>query len=481
MAEIKTVSKNAFGKMLLDQYVDTSTGQIEIRSAQAIDALGIKGDLLAISTGTNWKVVDPEGFRRSYNNLQTLNGLKTLTQEEFDKAFNNIGVPKFNNDRAAVLNNPDNYDSIAISEGNRAAFVQRNIPLVKDPKTGLMVSSKGVKQTLPTEEEQPVEENKEDDGGANQDNKPPTFILGEGQSSINKTILDAGKDKGGTKETLRYPLEPSGPFEYDYISITAYDYKPSTLDNNYNPDKNIQGVGDAPGQKYETVILPMQPTLSETNAVNWSDDQLNPIQKAFGNAAAGSIKGIGNMNVKQIGEALGNLGTEITDAFGDSTTKSFVTAYFAGQAVGANLVGRTTGMVINPNLELLFNGPNLRSFNFNFKLTPRSAKESAVCRKIIRAFKRNMAVSRTEANLFLLSPRIFKLKYIYKNEEDHPFLNKFKPCALTNFAVDYTPDGSYATFDLDGGMTQYNLAFTFSEVMPIYAEDIPTNGDTMGY
>ena len=468
--------------MVLDQYVDPSTGQIEVRSAEAIFGTGIKGDLLAISTGKNWKLVDPEGFRRRYNNNQTTQGLKTVSKEEFERLWNTIGVPAMNNDRAAVLNNPENYDSIEISEGNRAAFYQKNIPGIKDPKTGLMVSSTGVKQTLPTQEEQTEsEDTTQNSGGGEEEDKKPTFILGESQETIDQTILAAGKDKGGKNETLRYPLDPSGPFEYDYIKITAYDYKPSGLDNDYDVDKNIKSASGGIGQKYETVVLPMQPTLSETNGVSWSNDQLNPIQRAFGEAAAGSIEGIGNMNVKQIGKALGNLGTDIKKAFGDSTTKSFVTAYFAGQAVGANLVGRTTGMVINPNLELLFNGPNLRSFNFNFKLTPRSADESVVCRKIIRAFKRNMAVSRTEADLFLLSPRIFKLEYIFKDKTVHPFLNKFKPCALTNFAVNYTPDGSYATFNQDGGMTQYNLDFTFSEVMPIYAEDIPTDGDTMGY
>ena len=141
-------------------------------------------------------------------------------------------------------------------------------------------------------------------------------------------------------------------------------------------------------------------------------------------------------------------------------------------------------MVINPNLELLFNGPSLRTFNFNFKLTPRSAKESEVCRKIIRAFKRNMAVSRTEANLFLMSPRLFQLKYIFKDDtqQEHPYLNKFKPCAMTNFAVNYTPDGSYATFDTTGSMTQFNLDMSFTEVMPIYSDDIPANETTtMGY
>ena len=312
----------------------------------------------------------------------------------------------------------------------------------------------------------------------------PTDVNGDGVvEEVNPTIPTA--IRGGTAKTLRYPYhEPPAGFEYDYISITAYDYKPSGLDvlnSSYNKsDKNIER-----GQKYETIFFPMQPQLSETNAVSWSDDQLNPVQAVLGQAAAGLIKGIGNISVEELKGAFSGLTASINEAMNDANLKKFVVSYFAGQAVGANLVGRSNGMVINPNLELLFNGPNLRTFSFNFRLTPRSQIESEEIRRIIRAFKRNMAVSRSSSNLFLLSPRIFELKYIYKGGGDHPYLNKFKPCALSNFQVNYTPDGSYATFDSTGSLTAYDLTMTFSEVMPIYADDIPDTADdkisTMGY
>ncbi len=69
----------------------------------------------------------------------------------FRAIFNKEGIKDFNNDRAAVLNNPDNYATPELAEGNRAGFVQRNIPLVRDPRTNLMVSSAGVQQTIPSQ------------------------------------------------------------------------------------------------------------------------------------------------------------------------------------------------------------------------------------------------------------------------------------------------------------------------------------------
>jgi len=308
-------------------------------------------------------------------------------------------------------------------------------------------------------------------------------VISQGVEEVNP-LLDT-KSRGGATKILRYPYHvPPAGFEYDYISITAHDYQPSGLDifgGEYGSDKYYKANKNL-GKPYETVYFPMQPQLSETNAVSWSDDQLNPVQALLGKTAEDAIRGIGNLNLGQIYGAFTNLNDSARLILEDPKIRPFINAYFAGQAVSANLIGRSTGMVINPNLELLFNGPNLRTFNFNFRLTPRSQDESEEIRRIIRAFKRNMAVSRSGSNFFLTSPRIFELKYIYKGGGDHPYLNKFKPCALSNFGVNYTPDGSYATFDSSGSLTAYDLTMSFSEIMPIYADDIPDNTEvTMGY
>ena len=65
----------------------------------------------------------------------------------------------------------------------------------------------------------------------------------------------------------------------------------------------------------------------------------------------------------------------------------------------------TGGAVLNPNLELLFKGPQLRTFNFNFKFRPRFKEENEEIRKIIKAFKRNMHPQRSSGEMFLLTPK----------------------------------------------------------------------------
>ena len=117
----------------------------------------------------------------------------------------------------------------------------------------------------------------------------------------------------------------------------------------------------------------------------------------------------------------------------------------------------------------------LRTFNYNYRFTPREPKEAKEIKNIIRFFKKQMAPKRSTSRIFLKSPNVFKLKYQFKNG-DHPFLNNIKMCALNGFTVDYTPDGSYSTYNDDGGegdgsMTSYNVGLSFMEMTPIYNED----------
>ena len=65
----------------------------------------------------------------------------------------------------------------------------------------------------------------------------------------------------------------------------------------------------------------------------------------------------------------------------------------------------------------------------------------------------------------------------------HPFMNKIKPCALTSINVNYTPDGSYMTYETNGSMIGYDLNLTFQEIEPVYRSDQEAEytQDNMGF
>ena len=309
-----------------------------------------------------------------------------------------------------------------------------------------------------------------------------------GQRPLSPEEMGWGRNTQGPQPTAgypgmvyRYPLEIPD-LGYDFIKITAYEYIRAGINVGRSRESAVERLYNLLNRPLERIILPMQPNLSETNSVDWGGDKLNAVQMALGNTALGSIEALSNFDVAGTFAAFGQGAQNLKEMMNDNATKSFIAAYFAGQAVGTNITARSTGTVINPNLELLFSGPRLRTFNFNFTFTPRSEEESKEIRKIIKTFKRNMAPQRSSSGLFLKTPRIFRLEYIYNDtDRQHPFLNKFKPCAMTNFSVNYTPDGSYMTYGDNGSLTSYAVTMTFGELEPIYADEIDEAWRDMGY
>ncbi len=293
---------------------------------------------------------------------------------------------------------------------------------------------------------------------------------------------------------LRYPLRHTDL--YDFIQIFPMKYIPSmqgtgtdalsstASDHISLVDKRYKGT-----KAGNTIFLPMIPA-SETTSTGWGDgDSLNAIQKEFGSAASRTIsRAFTSGDFKEwVDQSFGDIKDAGKRLVTTPGLNKFITAYFAGRAVGANLLGRS-GVAINPNLELLFSGPGLRSFSYNFRFTPREELEAKEIRDIIKVFKKGMAPRRTEGHMFLNVPNVWSIKYIHnsqnKNTEVHPYLNKIKTCALKTFNVNYMPDNSYMTYRDGGSMTSYDVTMTFGELEPIYNNDIVMSGkdsNNMGY
>lgn len=229
-----------------------------------------------------------------------------------------------------------------------------------------------------------------------------------------------------------------------------------------------------------TVVLPVQPSITDSNGVEWGGSTLNPIQAYAASKSMSMIEAPSGIT-GAAAEALRQSAVEFKRGLDEAGYGKAISLYFAQEAVGAqNLLSRTSGTILNPNLELLFNGPTLRPFNFTFRLSPRSESEAIIVKQIIKFFKTGMSVRRAKSEVFLKAPCIFNINYL-TGVGLHQSLNKIKECALIGCDVDYTPDGTYMTFnDEDKTMTSYQLTLRFSEVTPIYNDDYE-DGHPIGY
>ena len=297
---------------------------------------------------------------------------------------------------------------------------------------------------------------------------------------------DLANDRfGGT--ILRYPINQEKDSNFDYLQISAYENVPADIfrkDKKGGGDVNYASITDVEERTFSDplgrVYLPMQPGLADASSVSWNQDQLNPLDAVLAGTSGGIVEGASRGATEAGVQGVRNAGGGIKELI-DAADPNAVAAFTAQMIIGKNILGRGTGKAINNNLELLFTGPTLRTFAYSYRFTPREERESLMIKKIIRFFKKSMSPIRRQPRIFLESPNVFKLKYIYgPTKGQHPYLNKIKMCALQSFDVQYTPDGSYSTYD-DGSMTSYQVSLQFGELNPIYANDYDESDNDMGY
>ena len=238
------------------------------------------------------------------------------------------------------------------------------------------------------------------------------------------------------------------------------------------------------------IELPIPQELTDSNSVTWGEDRINALEMAALEVAQGvmATEGVGENAAQLANAAVTALNTGISIPGLDSDTQGAVRAAISGAAVGAlgsnvsakSVISRSTGQIMNNNLELLFQGVNLRSFPFTITFSPRDPSESRMVKDIIRRLKQSMApkvgdmAAGAGGGIFLKSPDVFQLKYL-KDGHDHPFLNSFKLAALTGMTVNYTNAGTYTSYE-DGTPVNLRMSLTFKELNPIYAEDYMQTG-----
>lgn len=132
-----------------------------------------------------------------------------------------------------------------------------------------------------------------------------------------------------------------------------------------------------------------------------------------------------------------------------------------------DLVLQAGGYAFNPQLQVLFQGIDFRTFEFEFTLTPYSQEESKQIQDIIYQFKYASApeIKKNgwfEQGMYMTIPDTFNIQFMYDGKEN-PNVHKIGECVLTNVSVDSATNG-WSTFN-DGSPVQYKLKLQFQETI----------------
>lgn len=309
-------------------------------------------------------------------------------------------------------------------------------------------------------------------------------------------------------EDLAYPPHLKGNNGEDYIFIEQFEYSPpqpektnslgEVLETGAKRKSNIKNIETRRG----SCRLPIPNKLGVSNGVSWGEARANAVELAAFQSATGAIgktlggqTNIGELITGGVGDAakiFQTISKDFKETGGsDANSASVISAVLARSAlsqIGINVdvdqfITRQTGAAINPNLELLFGGPQLRTFSFNFNFAPESPDEALAVRKIQRWFKQGMLPTKQtvalNSSLFLGSPNVFKIQYKNKTRRIKG-LNIIKICALTSCQVDFTPDGTYQSYgdsDAVSMPVRSTMGLTFNELTPIFRDDYLENSE----
>ena len=307
-----------------------------------------------------------------------------------------------------------------------------------------------------------------------------------------------------------YPLDIN-PTQ-DHMKITRYRYliadvnlsKPQRVEKLNFKRIDVKGDSTLGGSPMGTILLPM-PKVVDTNGVEWGKSELNASGLlAMGSAQlADSIFSLGGLipsaSQKNLDQRAAQQEAKRNQERGDATTGAFGGVFQAGVnqtnvTIASLLTGqeldqdtflaRTGGHVLNPNAEMLFQGPVIRNFNFSFLMIARSEREGKEIRSLIRFLKVGMA-PKFRNTTFLANPDVFSLEYKNGTGEDDILktVNRFSPggLALTNMSVDYSPNGYWSAYR-DSQPVAVKMDLSFSELRPIYEGDQEsTDDDSVGY
>tara|TARA_Y200000002_G_scaffold193259_1_gene159626 strand:- start:763 stop:2523 length:1761 start_codon:yes stop_codon:yes gene_type:complete len=331
---------------------------------------------------------------------------------------------------------------------------------------------------------------------------------GNGQALMEgtkKAFSGAEASDGMFKKIVKYPMDMAN--NMDHMFIQCYSYRApyaKTFDGKYGegllqPGKQRESGLAFGAERYSPykkklgagIKMPMPNNMTDENGRSWNDESMT--NKQMGGAQIASKNVIGSILTGDLfgtGPSIRNTALN-ADMLTQESTRGLIAAEKIEQLAtvsglsAESIMQRSVGVISNSNTELLFAGVILRSFEYQWTMSPRNRLEAANVRMIIRAFKQWSAPKKTRKvdngantnvgkaggpSFFLGTPNIFRLRFVTNGNRSILGVNKFKPCALTNVSLNYTPEGQWLAYE-NGMPIAVSMSLRFAELEPIYDTD----------
>ncbi|QIG65732.1 baseplate tail tube cap [Ochrobactrum phage vB_OspM_OC] len=247
----------------------------------------------------------------------------------------------------------------------------------------------------------------------------------------------------------------------NWLLFTEYEYS--------RPSRNKEAVPLPTGN---SISLPVPINMEANHVADWENASMgawNAFLQDHSGAIANTAKDIttglqsGKLGYMDIASTINSQLNIPTLAGG--IMKAASTDMMTGNQIFRN-ISATVGLAKNPFQAVMFNQMNLRTFNFQYKLVPKSYEDSEHIRDIIKSFKRAMhpEVGEGYLNNLMKYPNMYGIRFTDTSVQDMLF--KFGMCVLTEVGVNYHGEGGPNYLQKDGKRAPASimLSLTFREI-----------------
>ena len=263
---------------------------------------------------------------------------------------------------------------------------------------------------------------------------------------------------------LKYPQEiESGQ---DFVVFTHEPYR--TNKEIKGQEEEFEGGGFVPPEGGVILYMPNS-TPAVSNQNSWRQNNfVGPLGQITQGIGVGIAAGALNIGEKGMGvdEAIEGFKSQLENvkSKGGAAARQFILGEIARtfnlSGAGA-LTALQRGEVYNPNVELLYEAPQLRGFSMDFIFIPKNSAEAAIMNEIILKFK--MFSSPQPNGSMLELPHLWRVTYKSGVQNDK-FMNKFKKAALTTVSIQHNPGTDMHSTFSDGTPLVTAMSLGFQEV-----------------
>ena len=240
-----------------------------------------------------------------------------------------------------------------------------------------------------------------------------------------------------------------------------------------------------------TICLPLPNELTDNIAPEYDNQSLGAVGDIINGAFA---SGITSSLLRNSGDILVGAGKGVAGAIGGAAGAATGSSAI-GDAVGGGLanmlpdaasvtsaVQQSQGLAPNPNPSVMFKGPKLREYTYNWTIFPDSAAQSVALRKMIKVIKGRVLPKSagSSAASVLHYPNMVQMNFFPWDGigAGNPWgwgadsFIRIKKCVVKSFNTNYTPSNVPAFFEGEGSYAvAVNLSITLQEIEYMLAND----------